>query len=86
MHERMEFPWEVEEVKPGLAYIGMPDGTELVDPECEAVRVLPDLIEALQEALQFLLFGDDDGPISGSCHVQEKIAAALSKAGHWVTT
>ncbi len=70
MHERMEFPWKVEEAPCPVV----------------SVDIVNALAEALEEAHHFLLFGDDDGPVSGSCDVREKIEAALAKAGVEVPT
>ena len=82
MHERMEFPWEVEEQKPGLAYIGMPDGTELVDPECEAVQALPNLINALKDINTLLSNHPDADRGNSKVHYAlHQARSALKKAG-----
>lgn len=89
MHERMEFPWTVKEVEgiepEGLTYIGHPDGTETLDPECLAAKALPDLIEALQDARGYLQiaveYNGKIGNLGGFKESIERINEALKMAG-----
>lgn len=78
----------------GINYLERHDEDPLFDSDEEAqeytrkaLEAHDDLIEALQDARQFLLIGADaDGPVSGAGHVVEEIEAALAKAGVKVTT